>query len=66
MKCKICGKNAEKRIQIRRGYLCQSCFDKLPDSVKANAKNVTTKQLKKLLMIVHEPSEPAKLQIGFI
>lgn len=66
MKCKICGKNAEKRIQIRRGYLCQSCFDKLPDSVKANAKNVTTKQLKKLLRIVHEPSEPAKLQIGFM
>lgn len=55
MQCKICRSRIEKEngVKTKNGFICQSCFSLLPDSVKLNIESFTARQILKLSKILH-------------
>lgn len=45
MICKLCGKDIIQKVDIKDGFICNWCFDKLPKSFKESKDRLTLKQI---------------------
>jgi hypothetical protein len=64
MLCKVCHNEILNKVKIKNGYICQSCYDKLPESVKANVDNFTIKQIKQIQDLFQDVEETSLANCG--
>ena len=53
MICKLCGRDVIEKINCKKGYICQDCFNKLPHSFQNSINKLTVEQLRKSKEILH-------------
>ena len=53
--CDMCGVAANPEHRIKKGNICNDCYNKLPDCVKTNLGNFKVKQLKEIITICSSP-----------
>lgn len=63
MVCKLCQKQIQNGVKIRRGYICRECFLRLPDCIKKNIDSFSSKHLTQLMGIIRIPSKPYVIRI---
>lgn len=64
MICRNCKNEMINPVKVRRGSICQHCYDGLPESVKVNITHFSLKHIKQIQELVNEPEEQGLVSCG--
>lgn len=57
MRCKICGRNSPRYAKIRKGVICEDCYDSMPRLIKDNVYDLTSRQILNSCRIMKRTSD---------